>query len=135
MTDKVENANYPTISVAFEGPAVVFVAVDLKGERMMHVPVDVLGEAFGRTAAKVFDWCLLDQQATDCSAFGEPPSDREQVPSTRIMSMDHNGVFLGWVDEAGWGHRTIRLGAGAIRDTVDELVAAVRRALDRLLEP
>jgi hypothetical protein len=136
MSEEVENASYPDISIAFEGSAVAAVAVVDKEGQIIYAPLDVLGEAFGRTAAKVFDWCLLDQQAKDCFVFGEPMIEREYVWVMRLISMDHNGVWQVWMDELCWGtRRTISLDGGAIRTAVDELVTAVRRALDGLLEP
>jgi hypothetical protein len=136
MSEEVETAGFPDIYIAFDGSDVIAVAVEFTKGTIIHVPVDVLGEAFGRTAAKVFDWCLLDQQAKDCFVFGRPLIERECVPSMRLISMGHSGVWQVWMDELCWGgRRTISLGGGAIRTAVDELVAAVRRALHELLEP
>ena len=99
MSEEVETAGFPDIYIAFDGSDVIAVAVEFTKGTIIHVPVDVLGEAFGRTAAKVFDWCLLDQQAKDCFVFGRPLIERECVPSMRLISMGHSGVWQVWMDE------------------------------------
>ncbi len=136
MRQQVENGTYPDIDIAFDGTTVTAVTAKFTDGRRVDVPLETLGEAFGRTAAKVFDWCLLDQQAKDCFVFGRPLVERECVPSIKLLSMYYDGVWQVWMDELGWGGcRTISLDGGAIRTAVDELVTAVRRALDGLLEP
>ena len=136
MREQVENGTYPDIEIAFDGSTVTAVTAKFTDGRRVDVPLETLGEAFGRTAAKVFDWCLLDQQAKDCFVFGEPMIEREYVWTMRLISMNHSGVWQVWMDDLCWGtRRTISLDGGAIRTAVDELVTAVRRALDGLLEP
>ncbi len=134
MRQQVENGTYPDIEIAFDGSTVTAVTAKFADGRRVDVPVEALDETFGRTAAKVFDWCLLDQQARDCFVFGRPLVERECIPSMRLLSVDYDGVWQVWMDEVcRGGRRTIRVNGSAIRNAVDELVAAVRCALHELL--
>ena len=135
MRAQVENATYPDIDIAFGGSAVTAVTVKFPHAKRVDLPVQALGEAFGPTAAKVLDWCLLDQQAKDCFVFGQPLVERECVPSMKLVSMDDSGVWQVWMDElCRGGTRTVPVNGGAVRAAVDELVAAVRRPLQELPE-
>ena len=134
MRAQLENATYPDIDIAFDGSAVTAVTAKFLHAKRVDLPVQALGEAFGPTAAKVLDWCILDQQAKDCFVFGEPLVERECVPSIKLM-LFYDGVWVVSMDElCRGGTRTVLVEGSAMRTAVDELVAAVQRAVHELPE-
>ena len=134
MRKQAEKTTYPDVHIAFDGSAVTAVTARFPDRTRVDVPVEGLGESFGRTAAKVLDWWILDQQAKDCFVFGEPLVERECVSSIKLM-LFYEGVWVVSMDEScRGGTRTVLVEGSAMRAAVDELVAGVQRAVHELAE-